>query len=133
MPYLMHYNAAHDLSAAPASATPGATAPAEASNPLAGVLSASVLAALLVVADQLIDSWADGHLLLAWVLLWSAVFTVLALLTQPLRRLSTAAALWLLGHMQAAAQARREAALWDYACQDPRVMDELRAAFARAD
>jgi hypothetical protein len=133
MPYLMHYNAAHDLSAAPASATPGATAPAEASKTLAGVLSASVLAALLVVADQLIDSWADGHLLLAWVLLWSAVFTVLALLTQPLRRLSTASALWLLGHMQAAAQARREAALWDYACQDPRVMDELRAAFARAD
>ena len=133
MPYLMHYNAALDVSAAPASATPGATAPAEASKTLAGVLSASVLAALLVVADQLIDSWADGHLLLAWVLLWSAVFTVLALLTQPLRRLSTAAALWLLGHMQAAAQARREAALWDYACQDPRVMDELRAAFARAD
>jgi len=133
MPYLMHYNAAHDLSSAPASAMPGATAPAEASKTLAGVLSASVLAALLVVADQLIDSWADGHLLLAWVLLWSAVFTVLALLTPPLRRLSTAAALWLLGHMQAAAQARREAALWDYACQDPRVMDELRAAFARAD
>ena len=132
MSYLMHYNASHDLSGAPASAQQGTTVPAEASKTLAGVLSACVLAALLVVAEQLIDSWADGHLLLAWVLLWSAVFTVLALLTQPLRRMSTAAALWLLGHMQAAAQARREAALWEHACQDPRVMDELRAAFARA-
>jgi hypothetical protein len=133
MSYLLHYNAARDLSTAPASGTPSVAVPAESSKTLAGVLSASVLAALLVVADQLIDSWADGHLLLAWVLLWSAVFTVLALLTQPLRRMSTAAALWLMGHMQAAAQARREKALWEHACQDPRVMDELRAAFARAD
>ena len=133
MPFLMHFDAAHDVSAAPASPTHNATVPAEASKTLAGVLSASVLAALLVVADQLIDSWADGHLLLAWVLLWSAVFTVLAFLTQPLRRLSTATALWLLGRMQASAQARREDALWEYACKDPRVMDELRAALGRAD
>ena len=55
------------------------------------------------------------------------------MLTQPLRRMSTAAAAWLLGHLHAAAQARREEALWEYACQDPRVMDELRAAFARTE
>ena len=75
MSYLVHYNASHDLSGAPASAQQGTTVPAEASKTLAGVLSASVLAALLVVAEQLIDSWADGHLLLAWVLLWSAART----------------------------------------------------------
>ena len=41
---------------------------------LATMLLAAVVAALVVVADRVIDNWADGHLLLAWVMLWVVVF-----------------------------------------------------------
>jgi hypothetical protein len=99
---------------------------------LAGLLSASVFAALLAVADQVIDSWADGHMLVAWVMLWLSIFGGLALLTRPMRRASTASALWLQTRVAALAQSRREAALWDLAMHDPRMLQELRAAKARS-
>ena len=99
---------------------------------LAGVLSASVFAALLAVADQVIDSWADGHMLLAWVMLWLSIFGGLALLTRPMRRASTASAFWLQTHVAALVQSRRDAALWELAMRDPRMLQELRAAKARS-
>ena len=102
------------------------------SQGLAGLLSASVFAALLAVADQVIDSWADGHMLLAWVMLWLSIFGGLALLTRPMRRASTASALWLQTRVSALVQSRREAALWDLALHDPRMLQELRAAKARS-
>ena len=102
------------------------------SQALAGLLSASVFAALLAVADQVIDSWADGHMLLAWVMLWLSIFGGLALLTRPMRRASTASALWLQIRVAALVQSRREAALWELAMHDPRMLQELRAAKARS-
>ena len=105
---------------------------AHASQALAGLLSAAVLAALLVVADQLIDSWAEGHLLLAWVMLWSALFAGLAVLARPLRIASVATALALQNWLAARAQARHEHAVWEFALQDPRMLQELRAAYARS-
>ncbi len=105
---------------------------ADASPALAGLLSAAVLAALLVVADQLIDSWAEGHLLLAWVMLWSALFAGLAVLARPLRIASVATALALENWLAARAQARHEQAVWEIALQDPRMLQELRAAHARS-
>jgi hypothetical protein len=102
------------------------------SQALAGLLSASVFAALLTIADQLIDSWADGHMLLAWVMLWLSIFGGLALLTRPMRRASTASALWLQTRAAALVQSRREAALWELALHDPRMLQELRAAKARS-
>jgi len=102
------------------------------SQALAGLLSASVFAALLAVADQVIDSWADGHMLLAWVMLWLSIFGGLALLTRPMRRASTASALWLQIRVAALIQSRREAALWELAIHDPRMLQELRAAKARS-
>ena len=102
------------------------------SQALAGLLSASVFAALLAVADQVIDSWADGHMLLAWVMLWLSIFGGLALLTRPMRRASTASALWLQIRVAALMQSRREAALWELAMHAPRMLQELRAAKARS-
>lgn len=58
------------------------------SKTLAGLLLAAVLAALMVVADQLIDTLAEGHLLASWVAMWVVVFVALAWLLQPLRRLA---------------------------------------------
>src|SRR5690554_3661834 len=46
---------------------------------LAALLLAAVVASLVVIADRLISTWADGHLLLAWVVLWAVVFAGMAL------------------------------------------------------
>ena len=43
------------------------------------LLLAGALSALVVVADQIVSTWNDGPLLLAWVALWSALFAALAL------------------------------------------------------
>jgi hypothetical protein len=46
------------------------------------MLLAAMVSALIVVADQLIDSWADGDLLAAWVVLWVVGFAAVALLAE---------------------------------------------------
>jgi hypothetical protein len=47
---------------------------------LAVLLLAGAVAALLVLADRLIDTWTDGHLFLAWVGVWLVIFAATALL-----------------------------------------------------
>ena len=59
------------------------------SRGIAGMLLAAVVSALLVVADQLMETWADGHLLAAWVLLWVIGFAAVALLAPAARSAST--------------------------------------------
>jgi len=98
---------------------------------VAGVLAAAVIASVLVIANQVIDAWSDGHLLLGWVALWSVTFGVLALMAPPLRRVCTAATR-MIGAWALARQARlSDERLWEVAKQDPRVMAELRAAMTR--
>ncbi len=53
---------------------------------LATFLLAAVISGLLFAANQLIDTWADGHLLAAWIALWSVTFATLALAAGPIRR-----------------------------------------------
>ena len=102
--------------------------PSEGSRMLAGMLLSAVLAALLVVADQLIETWADGHLLLVWVGLWTVAFTALALLAPPLRKLTGALARGLARWSRHLKQQREEAAFWAAVESDPRMLDELRIA-----
>ena len=104
---------------------------AEGSRTLAGMLLAAVMAALLVVADQVIDTWADGHLLAGWVALWTVAFAALALLAPPLRQGTSAMAALYARWARAAALRRQEEAMWDYAQRDPRVMAELQMAWMR--
>jgi len=98
---------------------------------LAGMLLAAVLAALLVVADQVISTWADGHLLAGWVALWTVAFAGLALLAPPLRQVSTMLAQKISDWRQAARLREQENQFWQHAKQDPRVMSELQAAWMR--
>ena len=55
---------------------------------LAGMLLAAAVAALVVVADQLVSTWADGHLFLAWVALWVVVFAGMALFASTARTIA---------------------------------------------
>ena len=103
----------------------------ENARPLAGMLLAAAMAALLVAADQVIDSWADGHLLAAWVALWTVTFAALALLATPLRRLSNTGAAWVSAYMKASKERRQEEEMWELARHDSRVMAEIRMASIR--
>lgn len=101
-------------------------------RPLAALLLAAIVSALVVAADALVDSYADGHLLLAWSILWAVAFAAMALFAGSAReaahRLLQAVGTW-----QARREARQaDAAFWALAQRDPRIMADLQGAMALA-
>ena len=94
----------------------------------ASLLLAAVVSALMVVANQVIDTWSEGHLLAAWMVLWLVAFAALAMLSAPARRtgaaLRVATRAWAEGRRRATEDART----WQVALRDPRVMAELHHA-----
>jgi hypothetical protein len=97
----------------------------------ATLLLAAVVSALLVVANQLVDTWTEGHLLAAWVVLWTIAFAALGLLAAPAQRaVKGVRSTW-----RRSAASRRQAAqdreLWALALTDARVMAELSRAMSR--
>lgn len=98
---------------------------------LAGMLLATVVAAMVVVADQLIDSWAEGQLLAAWVALWAVAFAALALFAGTARGLAMRLVAGLDAWSVSLAQARADVRLWEAAKSDPRVMADLQVAMMR--
>ena len=60
----------------------------------------------MVVANEVVDTWTEGHLLAAWILMWTVGFAALALLAAPARRAAAA----LRAGLKAWAAARRQAA-----------------------
>jgi len=100
------------------------------SRATASVLLAAVVSALVVTANQVIDTWTDGHLMAAWIVLWTVAFTASALLTSPLRvavnSLRAAGARWAAARRAAAADEK----LWKLALTDARVMSEISRAMS---
>lgn len=105
----------------------------ESARGLAVMLLAAVVAAMVVVADRLISTWADGQLFLAWVFLWVVVFAGMALFADSARSLARRAVVSLDGWSQALAEARAETRLWEMARMDHRLMTELLAARTQAE
>ena len=101
------------------------------SRSLAAMLLAAAVAALVVLADQMISTWADGHLFLGWVTLWVVVFAGSVLFAGTARRMAQAAVRSLDSWSKSMAEARAEARLWDLARTDPRLKAELMQARAR--
>lgn len=100
---------------------------------LAGVLLAAMVATLVVLADQLMDSWADGHLMAAWLLMWVIGFSALALLAPTARSLAARVMTGLDGWSQNVARRRADERLWDLARKDSRVMADIQAAASRGE
>ena len=98
---------------------------------LAAMLLAAMVAALVVVADQLIDTWADGHLLAAWVVLWAVGFAAIGLLAGAARRVAGSSIHALDAWSARVARQRADERLWNLARKDPRVMADLQAARTR--
>ncbi|HSW16243.1 MAG TPA: hypothetical protein VLJ86_03390 [Ramlibacter sp.] len=98
----------------------------------ATVLLAAVVSAMLVVANQVIDTWTEGHLLAAWIVMWLVAFAGLALLAAPARR-AVANAKSALASWRAARRASADdQKLWEVALTDARVMADLSRAMGQA-
>ena len=100
---------------------------------LSAMLLMAMVSALVVVADQLIDTWADGHLLAAWVALWAVGFSALAVFGGAARKVAVAVVVALDGWSQRVAQARADERLWAIAQSDPRVMADIQMAIQRSE
>ncbi len=100
---------------------------------LATLLLSAMVAAATVVAYQVMDSVAEGHLLVVWIALWAVAFAALALFAGAARRLATRTLSGLNDWSQAIAQARADVRLWEAAKADPRVMADLQVAMARQE
>lgn len=98
---------------------------------LSAMLLAAMVAALVVVADQLIDTWADGHLLAAWVALWLVGFSALAIFAGAARKLAVTLNGFLSDWLEQAKRVNADRQLWAIAQTDSRVMADLSAAMTR--
>ena len=98
---------------------------------LATMLLAAIVTALVVAADSLIETYADEHLLISWIVLWAVGFAALALFAgsahQGARALNDALGALVQREAWRAADRNYLAA----AQHDPRIMAELMAAVAR--
>lgn len=100
---------------------------------LATFLLAAVVSGLILAANQLIDTWADGHLLAAWIALWTVAFAALALAASPIRRVVMSAKNFDGSALYAAWSVRRKARIadekmWEYARHDARLMADIMRA-----
>lgn len=101
------------------------------SRALAAMLLAAIVSALVVAADALIDSYADGHLLFAWSALWAVGFASMALFANTARasarHLMVSLSQWRIRRARQAA----DNALLAVALRDPRIMADLQSAIER--
>ena len=92
---------------------------------------AVVLAALAAGVFQATETWSDGHMMAAWMVLWAMAFASIALFSTPARRainlVRTGYRAWVKSRQQAAADER----VWNAALQDARLMADLARAMDR--
>jgi hypothetical protein len=98
---------------------------------LATLLLSAIAAAVMVVAYQVMDSVAEGHLLVMWIGVWAVAFAVLALFAGAARNAAVSVKAGLDGWSRSLAEARADQRLWQAAKNDPRVMADLQVAMAR--
>ena len=98
---------------------------------LAAMLLAAIVAAFVVVADQMMDTWADGHLLAAWVALWAVAFASVGLFAGASKSLALQIKTGLDVWSAKLAQKRSDARLWSIAQTDARLMADLQSAMGR--
>lgn len=105
----------------------------DATRGLSAMLLGAMVSALIVVADQLIATWADGHLMLAWIALWVVAFSALALFGGSAHKVAVAAVAALDAWSERLARTRSDKRLWRLAQTNPRLMADLRAATGRTN
>jgi hypothetical protein len=97
----------------------------------ATLLLAALVSALLVVANQVVDTWTEGHLLAAWIVMWLVGFAALALFAAPARSWAVSLRATFVSWKQARREAIEDERLWNVALTDARVMADLSRAMSR--
>ncbi len=100
---------------------------------LATLLLSAIAAAVMVVAYQVMDSLAEGHLLALWIGMWAVAFATLAICATAARALAVNVMASLDGWSRNLAAKRADERLWAMAKTDARVMNDLQAAISRND
>ena len=98
---------------------------------LAGLLLAAIAAAVMVVAYQVMESVAEGHLLVMWIALWAVAFAALAVFANTARQLAARITVALDRWSRNLASARADERLWAMAKVDARIMSELQTVMSR--
>lgn len=100
---------------------------------LATLLLSAMAAAVMVVAYQVMDSVAEGHLLVMWIALWATAFVALAVFANTARHIAVSLKAGMDDWASSIAEARADQRLWALAKADARVMADLQAAKTRDD
>lgn len=98
---------------------------------LATLLLSAVAAAVMVVAYQIMDTVAEGHLLVMWIAMWGAAFAALAFFAGTARRIAVRVVSGLDAWSLGVARSRADERLWASAQSDSRVMADLQSAMTR--
>ncbi len=101
------------------------------SRRLSALLLAAAVSALVVSADQWIESYAKGDLFLMWLVSWAVGFATLALLADSARKLGVGLAAAWADRAERRSRRRADAYLRALAARDPRIQAELEAAVER--
>ncbi len=96
----------------------------------ASMLLAAIVSALLVVANQVIDTWSEGHLMLGWIVMWTVAFAALALAAGPVRSTVHGVRQQLRTWAAARHAAEQDDKLWRLALTDARVMADISRAMS---
>lgn len=100
---------------------------------LAILLLSAIGAAVLVVAYQVMDSVAEGQLLVLWTGLWAVAFATLAVCASTARAVAANLKASLDSWSRNLAAKRADERLWAMAKTDPRVMADLQCAISRSE
>ena len=100
---------------------------------LATLLLSAIVAAVMVVANQVMESSTEGHLLVMWMAMWISAFIALALFASPARDLAQRVKTGLDSWSAGVAQSRADDRLMAAEQADPRVMQDLQAVMRRAE
>ena len=96
------------------------------------LLLTAAFSAFLVVANQVIDTWTEGHLMLAWIAFWTFAFCLVALAITPIKRVMQKVGQSFAAWMVRIKRDQEDQQMWDLANQDPRLMSELRCAMLKS-
>ena len=100
---------------------------------LTTLLLSAMAAAVMVAANEVMDTVAEGHLLVMWIALWAVAFASLAAFAGTASKLAIGLKVKLNDWSRALAEARADERLWAAAKTDARVMADLQAAASRHD
>jgi hypothetical protein len=100
---------------------------------LATWMLAAGVAALVVVADQLIEDWAQTHAVAAWLALWVVAMLAIGALRGASRLLAHNVVTGLDAWSAHVARRRADQRLWDMAQSDSRLMKDLQLAMDRSE